>query len=167
MEFLNCIQHISLSVGAICCIVMQQDLVFMMITDQGIKETCRRVQIRTGNTSFRFNIDTTHTAFVLFNLSCLQRIQYTELNHRPFDRIGTFFIEVSNVFTFQVLHRTELHLDHCIVNMAHLVFKFHVTLEDFSLLISLRNFSEECIEHKVMILNSIANREVLSQVTFA
>ena len=48
--------------------------------------------------------------------------------------------------------------------MAHLVLKLHVTLPDFTLLVSLGNFGEEGIEHEVMVLNSIADGEILREV---
>ena len=50
--------------------------------------------------------------------------------------------------------------------MSHLVFELHVTLPDFTLLVGLGNFREESVEYEVMILNAVAYREVLSEVTF-
>ena len=48
--------------------------------------------------------------------------------------------------------------------MTHLVLKLHVTLPDFTLLVSLGNFGEEGIEHEVMVLNSIADGKILREV---
>ena len=47
--------------------------------------------------------------------------------------------------------------------MAHLILNLHVTLPDLTLLVSLRNLSEECVEHQVMILDTIAYREPLGE----
>ena len=50
--------------------------------------------------------------------------------------------------------------------MSHLVFELHVTLPYFTLLVGLGNFREESVEYEVMILNAVAYREVLSEITF-
>ena len=101
------IKHIILSITTIGLIVIQKKFILMIITNQSIENTCCGVEIRTRLASFRLNIHTTDSTFVLLYLCCFQRIQNKELNHAPLDRIRTFFVEICYVHTFKFLHLTE------------------------------------------------------------
>ena len=116
---------------------MWLDVVLMHIAQQGIKDTCSCIQIRTSYASLGLHIDTTHTAFVLLYLCSSEGVEQLILNHRPLDRVRAFLVEITDVLAFQLLHWSPFHLDHSIINVAHVVLDLHTTLEDFTSLISL------------------------------
>ena len=146
-KLLNCIHHILFSVRAISYIIMQENLILVIITNQRINESRGSIQEMRWNTFFRSGVDSTNSTLVLFNLGCFQSIDNTIFNQRPLDRIRAFFIEVTNIHSFQLLHWSKLHFDHCIINMPHFVFKLHAAFPNFTFLPSLRYFIKESIEN--------------------
>ena len=94
----------------------------------------------------------------------MERVEQLVLDHRPLDGVRTFLVEITDVLAFEFLHRSPLHLDHRVVNVAHVVFNLHAAFEDLARLVSLRNFIKECIENESTVLITVSYREELSEV---
>ena len=163
-EFLDRIQHIGRSIGIVALVSKWLDAVVVDIAKQGVPDTSTCIEIAGRLTLLWLHVDTTHTALVLFVLSLLEEVEQTELNHRPLDRVRTFLVEVSDILALNLLHRAELHLDHGVIYVPHLVLELHATLVDLTWLVALRYLVEEGIEENVTVLHTIANREVFGKV---
>ena len=136
----------------------------MDIAKQGVPDTSTGIEIAGRLTVLWLHIDTTHTALVLFVLSLLEKVEQAELNHRPLDRIRTLLVEVSDILALNLLHRAELHLDHGVIHVTHLVLELHATLVDLTWLVALRYLIEEGIEEDIAVLHTIANWEVFGKI---
>ena len=131
-----------------------------------VENTSSSIEVATCNTLIRFHVYTTHTAFILLNLCSTEGIEQLVLYHSPLDRVRTLLVEITNVLSLEFFHRTPLHLDHSVIYIPHVILNLHISLEDFTCLVSLWNLIEEGVEDKSTILISVSYWEELGKVTY-